>query len=82
MVRLSYDETPGDPVAAAVADAETLLGVRLPVVVDAAQVFWVRPAAASTVPSGLTVVGETVAGSGLAGIVAHAERTAAELLAR
>ncbi|MDR7186776.1 oxygen-dependent protoporphyrinogen oxidase [Microbacterium trichothecenolyticum] len=82
VVRLSYDETPGDPVAAAVADAETLLGVRLPVVVDAAQVFWVRPAAASTVPSGLTVVGETVAGSGLAGIVAHAERTAAELLAR
>ncbi|MGU3645815.1 protoporphyrinogen/coproporphyrinogen oxidase [Microbacterium sp. C23T] len=82
VVRLSYDETPGDPVAAAVADAETLLGVRLPVVVDAAQVFWVRPAAASTVPSGLTVVGETVAGSGLAGIVAHAERTAADLLAR
>ncbi|MDR7111463.1 oxygen-dependent protoporphyrinogen oxidase [Microbacterium trichothecenolyticum] len=82
VVRLSYDETPADPVAAAVADAETLLGVRLPVLVDAAQVFWVRPAAASTVPSGLTVVGETVAGSGLAGIVAHAERTATELLAR
>ncbi|MFF2488083.1 protoporphyrinogen/coproporphyrinogen oxidase [Microbacterium sp. NPDC058062] len=82
VVRLSYDETPADPVAAARADAETLLGVRLPVVVDAAQVSWVRPAAASTVPSGLTVVGETVAGSGLAGIVAHAERTAAELLQR
>ncbi|KQP70647.1 hypothetical protein ASF40_12945 [Microbacterium sp. Leaf288] len=82
VVRLSYDATPADPVAAARADAETLLGVRLPVLVDAAQVFWVRPAAASTVPSGLTVVGETVAGSGLAGIVAHAERTATELLAR
>ncbi|MFB7893525.1 protoporphyrinogen/coproporphyrinogen oxidase [Microbacterium sp. NPDC056044] len=82
VIRLSYDETPADPVATAVADAETLLGVRLPVVVDAAQVFWVRPAAASTVPSGLVVVGETVAGSGLAGIVAHAERTAAELLQR
>lgn len=82
VVRLSYDETPADPVAAARADAETLLGVRLPVVVDAAQVFWVRPAAASVVPSGVTVVGETVAGSGLAGIVAHAERTAADLLAR
>ncbi|MFC0198255.1 hypothetical protein ACFFIR_15400, partial [Microbacterium arthrosphaerae] len=82
VVRLSYDETPSDPVAAAVADAETLLGVPLPVVVDAAHVFWVRPAAASTVPSDVVVVGETVAGSGLAGIVAHAERTAAELLAR
>jgi oxygen-dependent protoporphyrinogen oxidase len=81
VVRLSYDQTPADPVAAAVADAQTLLGVRLPVVVDAAQVFWVRPAAASVVPPDVTVVGETVAGSGLAGIVAHAERTAAELLA-
>ncbi|MEV4689027.1 protoporphyrinogen/coproporphyrinogen oxidase [Microbacterium sp. LWH3-1.2] len=81
VVRLSYDETPADPVAAAVADAEALLAVRLPVVVDAAHVFWVRPAAAS-VPSEVVVVGETVAGSGLAGIVAHAERTAAELLAR
>ncbi|MFE5407823.1 protoporphyrinogen/coproporphyrinogen oxidase [Microbacterium sp. NPDC056569] len=82
VVRLSYDETPADPVAAAVADAETLLGVRLPVVADAAHVFWVRPAAASSVPSDVTVVGETVAGSGLASIVAHAERTAAALLAR
>ena len=81
VLRLSYDETPAHPVAAARADAETLLGVRLPVLVDAAQVFWVRPAAAS-VPSDRVVVGETVAGSGLAGIVAHAERTATELLAR
>ncbi|WP_203581171.1 protoporphyrinogen/coproporphyrinogen oxidase [Microbacterium hibisci] len=81
VVRLSYDRTPADPVAAAVADAETLLGAPLPVVVDAAHVSWVRPAAAS-VPSGLVVVGETVAGSGLAGIIAHAERTAADLLAR
>lgn len=81
VIRLSYDETPADPVAAAVADAQTLLGVRLPFVVDAAHVFWVRPAAAS-VPSDVVVVGETVAGSGLAGIVAHAERTAAELLSR
>jgi oxygen-dependent protoporphyrinogen oxidase len=82
VLRLSYDATPADPVAAARADAEALLGVSLPVVVDAAHVSWVRPAAASGVPAGLTVVGETVAGSGLAGIVAHAERTAADLLAR
>lgn len=81
VVRLSYDGTPADPVAAARADAQRLLGVPLPVVVDAAHVSWIRPAAASA-PSGLVVVGETVAGSGLAGIVAHAERTAAELLAR
>jgi oxygen-dependent protoporphyrinogen oxidase len=81
VLRLSYDATPADPVAAARADAETLLGVPLPVVVDAAHVSWVRPAAA-TAPDGLTVVGETVAGSGLAGLIAHAERTAAQLLTR
>jgi protoporphyrinogen oxidase len=81
VVRLSYDETPADPVSAARADAEFLLGVPLPVVVDAAHVSWIRPAAASA-PSGVVVVGETVAGSGLAGIVTHAERTAGELLAR
>jgi oxygen-dependent protoporphyrinogen oxidase len=33
-------------------------------------------------PAGITVVGETVAGSGLAGLIAHAERTASELLTR
>lgn len=81
VIRLSYDATPEDPVAAARADAEVLLGVELPVVVDAALVSWVRPPAASP-PGDMMVVGETVAGSGLAGIVAHAERTAADLLCR
>lgn len=81
VLRLSYDATPADPVAAARADAETLLGVPLPIVVDAAHVSWLRPAAAVP-PTGITVVGETVAGSGLAGLIAHAERTASELLAR
>ncbi|WP_194411043.1 protoporphyrinogen/coproporphyrinogen oxidase [Microbacterium cremeum] len=80
VLRLSYDELPPDPVAAARADAESLLGVRLPVVVDAAHVTWTRPAASSAAP-GVAVVGETVAGSGLAGIIAHAERTAAALVA-
>lgn len=80
VVRLSYDTVPADPVATARTDAETLLGVRLPVVVDAAHVTWHRPAAAAA--SDLIVVGETVAGSGLAGIIGHAERTAAALLAR
>lgn len=81
VLRLSYDVLPSDPFGAARADAEALLGVALPVVVDTAHVTWVRPAPASAVPAGATVVGETVAGSGLAGIVAHAERTAEALLA-
>lgn len=81
VLRLSYDATPVEPVASARADAETMLGVRLPAVVGTAVVSWTRPATAAP-PAGLAVVGETVAGSGLAGIVAHAERTAAQLLAR
>jgi oxygen-dependent protoporphyrinogen oxidase len=81
VLRLSYDRAPSDPVATARADAEALLGVALPVVVDAAHVSWMRPAPAAS-PQDAAVVGETVAGSGLAGIIAHAERTAAGLLAR
>lgn len=78
VLRLSYDSPPADLAGTARADAEALLGVPLPVVVDAAHVAWTRPAPAE--PTDAVVVGETVAGSGLAGIVAHAERTAAELL--
>ena len=81
VLRLSYDATPADPADAARHDAEALLGVRLPVVVGTAHVSWIRPAPASA-RAGTVLVGETIAGSGLAGIVAHAERTAAELLAR
>jgi oxygen-dependent protoporphyrinogen oxidase len=81
VLRLSYDAIPADPPEAARSDAEALLGVRLPVVVGTAHVSWIRPSPASA-RAGTVLVGETVAGSGLAGIVAHAERTAAELLAR
>ena len=82
VVRLSYDADPADPSGQAVKDASRLLGVRLDPssVVDFARVEWVRPAA-STAPEGIAVVGETVGGSGIAGIVAHAEAKAAELLA-
>ena len=80
VLRLSYDATPADPVETARQDAEALLGVDLPAVVGSAVVTWTRPAAAEA--SDLVVVGETVAGSGIAGIVDHAERTAAALLAR
>lgn len=80
VLRLSYDDAPANPVATARADAEALLGVELPTVVDAAHVTWTRPSAAEA--SGSIVVGETVAGSGLAGIVAQSERTAEDLLAR
>ncbi|GAB2852172.1 protoporphyrinogen/coproporphyrinogen oxidase [Microbacterium insulae] len=79
VLRLSYDAPPSDPVVAARTDAEALLGAVLPTILGSAVVTWTRPAGAAG--SALPVVGETVAGSGLAGIVAHAERTAQELLA-
>lgn len=82
VLRLSYDGDPGQRFSSSArADASALLGVALPpeAVIDAARITWTRPAPAE--PTGATVVGETVAGSGLAGIVAHAERTAENLLA-
>lgn len=78
VLRLSYDDLPDDPFAAARADAALLLGVALPEPEGAAHVTWFRPAAAIA-PAGITVVGETAAGSGLAGIIAHAEAAASAL---
>lgn len=79
VVRLSYDGRATGIRDLARADAERLLGVALPLIVDTAEVVWTRPAPEAP-PAGCVVVGETVAGSGLAGIVAHAERTADALL--
>ena len=82
VLRLSYDEEPPSLEETARADAEALLGVALPdaSVLDFARVDWVRPAA-SAAPHGAIVVGETVGGTGLAGIITHANATAAALLA-
>jgi oxygen-dependent protoporphyrinogen oxidase len=80
VLRLSYDEEPESLADTARLDAQLLLGVELPAasVVDFARVEWVRPGASRT-PEGI-VVGETVAGSGLAAIIAHANRVADDLL--
>ncbi|MEV8266932.1 FAD-dependent oxidoreductase [Microbacterium sp. NPDC076911] len=79
VLRLSFDAPPPDGVDTARRDAESLLGVAIPDIIDSAVVTWTRPMPA-TAPAGMTVVGETVAGSGLAGIVAHAERTACQMI--
>ena len=81
VLRLSYDEPPTDLAEVARADAAALLGVELPAsaVLDFARVEWTRPAALAA-PTPNVVVGETVGGSGLAGIIAHAEKTAHQLL--
>ena len=82
VLRLSYDDEPENLAEVSRADAAALMGMELPAssVVDFARVEWIRPAAA-TPSTGVAVVGETVGGSGIAGIVAHAEQTAARLLA-
>ncbi|MEP6481415.1 MAG: FAD-dependent oxidoreductase [Rhodoglobus sp.] len=75
VLRLSYEVEPDDLAAVAREDAEALLGVRFDRVVDFARVEWLRPEAGNEAD-----VGETVAGSGLAGIVAQAEAYALGLL--
>jgi oxygen-dependent protoporphyrinogen oxidase len=82
VLRLSYDDEPTDLAETARADAESLLGVPLPAtsVVGFARAAWLRPAGVD-VPDGVVIVGETVAGSGLAGIVSHANQQADRLLA-
>lgn len=79
VLRLSYDAEPEALEDTALRDASALLGVALPGsgVRGFARVAWVRPAA-STAPG--ADVGETVAGSGLAGIVRQAEEYATALL--
>ena len=80
VLRLSYDVEPDNFAETARLDAQALLGVDLPAssVVDFARVEWLRPVGGGAEPG--IVVGESVAGSGLAGIVAQADRVADGLL--
>lgn len=82
-LRLSYDGTPADPVARATADAQILFGARIDRVTEAATVVWDRGTRSDddATPGGIPVVGESAAGTGLAAVVAHTERVAAENLA-
>jgi len=73
VLRLSYREEPENLAETARADASSLLGVHLApsAVVDFARVQWSRASAKEIVPDGVTAVGEAVAGTGLANIIAH-----------
>jgi protoporphyrinogen/coproporphyrinogen III oxidase len=85
VLRLSYDAEPEALHTTARLDASVLLGVPLEnsSVVDFARVEWRRPAASAPRPvgDGVIMVGESVAGSGLAGVIRQAEAVATELLA-
>jgi len=73
VLRLSYREEPENLAEVARADASTLLGVALApsAVLDFARVQWSRASASEIVPEGVTAVGEAIAGTGLANIIAH-----------
>ncbi len=82
VVRLSYDRVGADWRAVAVADASALLGVPLDLarVVDATRVDWARSGRVEHPPEGVAAVGEWVAGTGLASVVAHARKVTGSLL--
>lgn len=73
VLRLSYGEDHADLAEIARADAASLLGVPIEpgAVVDFARVQWARTTAVETAPDGVTLVGEAIAGTGLANIIGH-----------
>jgi oxygen-dependent protoporphyrinogen oxidase len=87
VIRLSYDEDGADQAAdnlheTARADAEALLGVPIPAsaVIDFARVEWYRPKRYTPSPDDIPLAGESIAGTGLASVVARSEALAAQLL--
>ncbi|GAA1850984.1 protoporphyrinogen/coproporphyrinogen oxidase [Microbacterium koreense] len=77
VLRLSYDGEPEAPVAQARVDAAALLGARIDTVHDAAVLTWDRGVVDTP---GVLTVGESRAGTGLAAVVSHAERVAADIV--
>ncbi|NEM92448.1 protoporphyrinogen/coproporphyrinogen oxidase [Galbitalea soli] len=84
VLRLSYDDDRDDLAEIARADAEALTGVAIPAsaVLGFDRVAWYRPTTHSHTPDGILAVGETIAGTGLAAIIAQAEETASQLALR
>lgn len=82
VLRLSYDKAPDDLAEIARADAASLLGVPIAAkaVLDFDRVEWYRPARVSSTPDEVAVTGESIAGTGLASVVGHAEALAGTLL--
>jgi len=82
VVRLSYGiELPGHAELARL-DAMRLFGVTLPAssVIDFDLVEWRRPTRQAHTPNGISLVGETASGTGLAAVISGAEAEARSLL--
>jgi oxygen-dependent protoporphyrinogen oxidase len=84
VLRLSYDaaSVPSDLREQAIADAASLLGVHLAPehILGFDRVLWTKPATRCAAPSGVTVIGESVAGAGLAAVIGQARRESGSLL--
>ncbi len=83
LLRLSYDGAQADHAALlerAEADAATLLGTPIGHRVDGDVVEWSRAAPRSHAVDGMRFIGEAESGTGLAAVIAHAEREAGNLL--
>lgn len=82
VLRLSYDQAGDDLAEQARSDAAALLGVPIPAsaVLDFARQEWYRPARVSETPDGVPLAGESIAGTGLASVVARSESLAGTLL--
>jgi oxygen-dependent protoporphyrinogen oxidase len=82
VLRLSYDDDGANLAEVARRDAEALLGVPIPAssVLAFGRSEWYRPPRLTHTPDGIHVVGETIAGTGLANVVGQAEELAGNLL--
>jgi oxygen-dependent protoporphyrinogen oxidase len=82
VLRLSYDEDDAELESLARADAEALLGVPIPApsVLDFARAEWYRPNRYTPTPDDIPLAGESIAGTGLASVVARSEALAGSLL--
>ena len=82
VVRLSYGSALDNHADVAREDAARLLGITLPPsrVLDYARVRWTRPERQTHTPDGISLVGETASGTGLAAVIAQAEAEALLLL--
>jgi oxygen-dependent protoporphyrinogen oxidase len=82
VLRLSYDDDDPDLAEVARADAEVLLGMPIPSasVLDFAGAEWYRPNRYTPTPDDIPLAGESIAGTGLASVVARSESLAGSLL--
>ena len=82
VVRLSYDGATPEPLAKAVNDAALLMGSAPEAIHTVLERRWARATPLAEADRGtIRWVGEAASGTGLAAVVAHARRTATEMLA-